>query len=211
MGQYQKKHSPTHTHPDHQTHFINFLHLLRSIASSLFSLRAWQSFFTTSLCRSSLITSWSGTLYFILHTFLETKQYEKMLTSQAKSSRQSTAVSLKDSEVPFNASQMNTNSNKHTHLPNVCTVSQKITIHLTLQTSPNVNRFSQFFHWHIHQKTWWNCRQQYDELFFGSQSPDENADKISIFSASCWKRRPVHSTTQIRTILAQCLSRCYNR
>ena len=43
VGRYQKKHSPTHTHPDHQTSFINFLHLLRSIASSVFSLRAWQS------------------------------------------------------------------------------------------------------------------------------------------------------------------------
>ena len=28
LGQYQKKHSPTHTHPDHQTSFINFIHLL---------------------------------------------------------------------------------------------------------------------------------------------------------------------------------------
>ena len=46
---YQKKHSPTHTHPDHRTSFINFLHLLRSIASSLFSLHAWQSSLTTSL------------------------------------------------------------------------------------------------------------------------------------------------------------------
>ena len=49
MGQYQKKHSPTHTHPDHRTSFINFLHLLRSIASSVFSSRAWQSALTTSL------------------------------------------------------------------------------------------------------------------------------------------------------------------
>ena len=53
VGRYQKKHSPTHTHPDHQTSFINYLHLLRSIASSLFSLRAdsplWQP-----LSRSSL-------------------------------------------------------------------------------------------------------------------------------------------------------------
>ena len=39
----------THTHPDHQTSFINFLHLLRSIASSVSSLRAWQSFSTASL------------------------------------------------------------------------------------------------------------------------------------------------------------------
>ena len=26
VGQYQKKHSPTHTHPDHRTSFITFLH-----------------------------------------------------------------------------------------------------------------------------------------------------------------------------------------
>ena len=49
VGQYQKKHSPTHTLPDHRTSFIIFLHLLRSIASSLFNLRAWQSSSTTSL------------------------------------------------------------------------------------------------------------------------------------------------------------------
>ena len=49
MSQYQKKHSPPHTHPDHQTSFINFLPLLLSIASSLFNLRAWQFFSTTSV------------------------------------------------------------------------------------------------------------------------------------------------------------------
>jgi len=49
VGRYQKKHSPIYTHPDHRTSFIDFLHLLRFIASSLFSLRAWQSFLTTSL------------------------------------------------------------------------------------------------------------------------------------------------------------------
>ena len=49
VGRYQKKHSPTYTHPGHQTSFINFLHLLRSTASSLFSLWAWQSLSTTSL------------------------------------------------------------------------------------------------------------------------------------------------------------------
>ena len=49
VGRYQKKHSPTHTHPDHWTSFINFLHLLLSIASSLFSLYARQSSLTTSL------------------------------------------------------------------------------------------------------------------------------------------------------------------
>jgi len=41
VGRYQEKHSPTHTHPDHRTSFIIFLHLQRSVASSLFILRAF--------------------------------------------------------------------------------------------------------------------------------------------------------------------------
>ena len=49
VGRYRKKHSPTHTHPDHQTSFINFPHLLWSRTSSLFNLHAWHSFSTTSL------------------------------------------------------------------------------------------------------------------------------------------------------------------
>jgi len=40
VGRYQKKHSPTYTQPDHRTYFIIFLHLQRSMASSLFILRA---------------------------------------------------------------------------------------------------------------------------------------------------------------------------
>jgi len=48
VSQYQKKHSPTH-HPDHHPIFISFIHLLGSIASSLFKLRAWQSFCTIYL------------------------------------------------------------------------------------------------------------------------------------------------------------------
>ena len=36
VGRYQKKHSPTHTHPDHRTSFIIFLHLQRS--SSVYEL-----------------------------------------------------------------------------------------------------------------------------------------------------------------------------
>jgi len=47
VSRYQKKHSSTH-HPDHQLIFISFFHLPRSTASSLFKLRAWQSFCTTS-------------------------------------------------------------------------------------------------------------------------------------------------------------------
>ena len=49
VGQYQKKHSPTHTHTDHRTSVIIFLHLQQSMASTLFILRAWQSSHTTSL------------------------------------------------------------------------------------------------------------------------------------------------------------------
>jgi len=46
---YQNIHLPTHTYPDHQSSFICFLHLLRSMASSLFNLLAWQSLCTTSV------------------------------------------------------------------------------------------------------------------------------------------------------------------
>jgi len=44
----QEKHSPTH-YPDHHPIFISFFHVLQYTASSLFKLRAWQSFCTTSL------------------------------------------------------------------------------------------------------------------------------------------------------------------
>jgi len=37
------------TYPGYQPSFISFVHLLRSMASSLFNLCAWQSFCTTSL------------------------------------------------------------------------------------------------------------------------------------------------------------------
>jgi len=46
---YQKKHSPTHTYYGHQPSLICFLHLLRSMASSLFNLRACQLFSTICL------------------------------------------------------------------------------------------------------------------------------------------------------------------
>jgi len=46
VSRYQKN-SPSH-HPDHHPIFISFFHLPQSIASSLFKLRAWQSFCTTS-------------------------------------------------------------------------------------------------------------------------------------------------------------------
>jgi len=46
---YRKKHSSTHIYHDHQSSFISFFHLLKTIASSLFNLRVWQSFCTTSV------------------------------------------------------------------------------------------------------------------------------------------------------------------
>jgi len=71
VNRYQKKHSPTH-HPDHHPVFISFFHLLRSIASSLFKLRAWswQSFLHNLSPSPFWSTSWSGALHLILHTFL---------------------------------------------------------------------------------------------------------------------------------------------
>ena len=49
VSQYQKKHSPTHTYHGHDLSLICFLHLLQSTTSSLFNLRARQSFSTISL------------------------------------------------------------------------------------------------------------------------------------------------------------------
>jgi len=46
VSQSQKKYSATHTYSDHQSSFICFLHLLRSMASSLFNLCTWQYFYT---------------------------------------------------------------------------------------------------------------------------------------------------------------------
>jgi len=48
VSRYRKKHSPIH-HPEHHPIFISFFHLPQSIASSFFKLRAWQSFWITSL------------------------------------------------------------------------------------------------------------------------------------------------------------------
>jgi len=68
VSQYRKKHSPTHTYHSHQLSYICFLHLLRSIASSLFNLCAWQSFCTT--CLQVLFGIFLGLGPFTLHTFL---------------------------------------------------------------------------------------------------------------------------------------------
>jgi len=46
LGEPVPEETPTH-HPDHHPVFISFFHLPQSIASSLFKLRAWQSFCTT--------------------------------------------------------------------------------------------------------------------------------------------------------------------
>ena len=79
----QKKHSPTH-HLDHPPIFISFFHLPRSIASSLFKLRAWQSFCTNSfhvlfglpLC---LEPSTSYSIHFFTSSFCSTCPYHRNL------------------------------------------------------------------------------------------------------------------------------------
>jgi len=59
VGRYQKKHLPTHTHPVHQTSFINFLHLLRSIASSFFQFTRLTILFRNLCPRPFWSFSWS--------------------------------------------------------------------------------------------------------------------------------------------------------
>ena len=58
------------TYPDHHPIFISFFHLPRSIASSLFKLRAWQSFLHNLSPCPLWSTSWSGALHLIFHAFL---------------------------------------------------------------------------------------------------------------------------------------------
>ena len=66
VGQYQKKHSPTHTHLDHRTSFLNFLHLqINSILLVQFTV-----LFDNLSSGPLWSSSWSWTLYFILHAFL---------------------------------------------------------------------------------------------------------------------------------------------
>ena len=70
VSRYQKKYSPIH-HPDHHHPiFVRFFRLLRSIASSLFKLRAWQSFLHNLSPNPLRSTSWFGALHLIFHTFL---------------------------------------------------------------------------------------------------------------------------------------------
>jgi len=54
VSRYKKKHSPTRTYPAYQPSLISFLHLLWSIASSLYSLCVWHSF--QNLSKSSLVS-----------------------------------------------------------------------------------------------------------------------------------------------------------
>jgi len=70
VGQYHKKHSPTHTHPDHRTSFIIFLHLQRSMASSFVQFTSL-TVLSDNLSPGPLwSSSWPWTLNFILHAFL---------------------------------------------------------------------------------------------------------------------------------------------
>ena len=74
--------SPSHTHPDYRTSFINFLYLPRSIASSLFSLLASQSTFPQLLSRSSLVLLL--VLDPLLHTlFISSSSYHLLFATHA--------------------------------------------------------------------------------------------------------------------------------
>ena len=67
VGRYQKKHSSTHNHPDHQTSFPPFT----TIHSILFVQLTCLTVLFNNLCSGPLwSSSWSWTLYFILYAFL---------------------------------------------------------------------------------------------------------------------------------------------
>jgi len=90
VGQYQKKQSPTHTHSNHQTSFINFIHLhvLRSIASSLFNSRAWQPFSTTSLqVLFGLPLGLEPSTSYSMHFFTSVTRLEKLGTNTDRNAR----------------------------------------------------------------------------------------------------------------------------
>ena len=84
MSLFQKKHSPTHTHRGHQSSLICFIHLRGSMASSLFNLRAWQSFFHNLSPSFLWSTSWPGTLHFILTYQDSSVKYSWPYLSQLK-------------------------------------------------------------------------------------------------------------------------------
>jgi len=61
-----------HTSPDHQPFFISFLHLLWSIAYSLFSSCAWQSFCSTSLqVPFGLLLGLEPSTFYSIHFFTQ--------------------------------------------------------------------------------------------------------------------------------------------
>jgi len=73
VRQYQKKHSPTHTYPNHQSFCTCFLHLLQSMGSSLFILRH-QCFCTISVqlffgLPLGLVPSTSYSIHFFIQSF----------------------------------------------------------------------------------------------------------------------------------------------
>jgi len=86
VSRYQKKHSPTHTYCG-QSSLICFLHLLRSMASSLLNLCAWWSFSTISVqvffgLPLGLAPSTSYSIHFFnqsLYSFCSTCPYQRNL------------------------------------------------------------------------------------------------------------------------------------
>jgi len=58
VSRYQKKHSPAHTYRRRQSSLICFIHLIRSIASSVFNLCTWQSFSAISKFSLVYLLAW---------------------------------------------------------------------------------------------------------------------------------------------------------
>jgi len=74
VSQYQKKHSSTH-HPDHHPIIIRFFHLPWSIISSLFKLRACQSFCTSLHVLFALPLGLEPSTSYSIHFFTQSVSY----------------------------------------------------------------------------------------------------------------------------------------
>jgi len=102
---YQKKHSPTHTHPDHRTSFIIFLHLLRSTASSLFKFTC----LTVLLHNISLGSHWSPSL--LKMTLNQSQQHCHLTSVVPVSARHNRKVGWFMAQLHFQHIYNNNNNN----------------------------------------------------------------------------------------------------
>jgi len=92
VGRYQKKHSPTHTYRGHHSSLICFLHLLRSMTSSLFNVYAWQLFCTISV---QVFMVWHPPLHTVHTLYIFSPSHCLLFTAHAHTIATCSAVILR--------------------------------------------------------------------------------------------------------------------